>query len=174
MPRAQSASLHETPRLVREMSEEAKPFLNDVQRQALDAALAAKLAKLSGDLHLLTPGCASGKATKFCMTMRCDHPPSATLSRHPWHGASSACCSCRVSPDCGFMASIAAADAGGGRPTPALRSKSGSLRPTKSELLQDKKSRTGKTSTRTSKKDGAGAAIVKLTAGTARPALRLD
>ena len=51
MPRAQSASLHETPRLVREMSEEAKPFLNDVQRQALDAALAAKLAKLSGELH---------------------------------------------------------------------------------------------------------------------------
>lgn len=49
MPRAQSASLHETPRLVREMSEEAKPFLNDVQRQALDAALAAKLAKLSGE-----------------------------------------------------------------------------------------------------------------------------
>ena len=53
MPRAQSASLHETPRLVREMSVEAKPFLNDVQRQALDAALAAKLAKLSGEHRLL-------------------------------------------------------------------------------------------------------------------------
>jgi hypothetical protein len=67
------------------------------------------------------------------------------------------------------MACIAAADAGGGRPTPALRSKSGLLRPTKSELLQDKKSRTGKTSTRTSKKDGAGADTLVLLP--ARPAL---
>jgi hypothetical protein len=63
------------------------------------------------------------------------------------------------------LSSAAAADAGGGRPTPALHSKSGSLRPTKSELLQDKKSRTGKTSTRTSKKDGAGADTLVPNAG---------
>lgn len=48
MPRPPSGTVHETPRLISQLSVESKPFLNDVQRQALDAALAAKLAKLSG------------------------------------------------------------------------------------------------------------------------------
>lgn len=49
MPRPQSGAVHETPHLISQLSMESKPFLNDVQRQALDAALAAKLAKLSGE-----------------------------------------------------------------------------------------------------------------------------
>ena len=82
------------------------------------------------------------------------------MSRYPLHARY--CMLHSVLPDFVLMACASAADAGGGRPTPALRSKSGSLRPTKSELLQDKKSRTGKTSTRTSKKDGAGCDTLNL------------
>lgn len=44
------AAPHELPLLVHQMKGESQPFLNDVQRQALDAALAAKLSKLSGAL----------------------------------------------------------------------------------------------------------------------------
>ncbi len=47
MPQKPNGAVHELPLLVHQMKGESQPFLNDVQRQALDAALAAKLSKLS-------------------------------------------------------------------------------------------------------------------------------
>mmetsp|Transcript_19931 Transcript_19931/g.60231 ORF Transcript_19931/g.60231 Transcript_19931/m.60231 type:complete len:760 (-) Transcript_19931:626-2905(-) len=93
------AAPHELPLLVHQMKGESQPFLNDVQRQALDAALAAKLSKLSA-------GGGGGSSSKGRLTGR----GSKELVRGP----------------------------------------------SKSEATQDKKSRTGKSKDRVSKKDGAG------------------
>lgn len=88
----------------------------------------------------------------------CCMPPSCAASEHVM-------CTQLLTKRTAYSA--AAADAAATRPVSAPRTKSGSLRPTKSELLQDKKSRTGKTSTRTSKKDGAGAQKLKCAVATA-------
>lgn len=55
MPQKPAGAVHEMPLLVQQMSGESKPFLNDLQRQALDAALAAKLSKLSTSSELYLP-----------------------------------------------------------------------------------------------------------------------
>ncbi len=144
MPRPQSGAVHETPHLISQLSMESKPFLNDVQRQALDAALAAKLAKLSGETFWQVPA----------SILACGIDASELVAH--------------VAATRGVLSVVSSAAAtatdganGGPRPASATRTRSGEpLRTTKSEVLQDRKSRTGKSSMRTSKKNGAGACYV--------------
>lgn len=68
------AAPHELPLLVHQMKGETQPFLNDVQRQALDAALAAKLSKLSGALiHHLLHCSRRGLLACACGSFPCTH-----------------------------------------------------------------------------------------------------
>ena len=62
MPQKPNGGVHELPLLVHQMKGESQPFLNDVQRQALDAALAAKLSKLSCKFACICPRAAKANS----------------------------------------------------------------------------------------------------------------